>query len=297
MDAKKERSLSRIREEVALYEPVAQLLEVEPGEMGHLQLPIMKSILEQHGKTIECVENDLPFLASQFTNPVEILTAMDVHWYFHIQQLFAASGSGGTPHHMEDLEGADQLNVPRDCCTLIRLALYLQVAGLLPIPTAYLGLTEPCDSVAGLQAAFMHHPDWRNVPVFEPDPPYLNDARGIDYYADQMKEMVEFVTRHTGKTLDMGRLTEVVEETNRCYALWMEYNEIRRSVPRSTPTRAVEVSLQESPWTAPFCRSIKQPTRPTTEPPALPPMAYRRLRCRRPLWGCCRTFLDTRQPV
>ena len=231
MDAKKERSLSRIREEMALFEPVAQLLEAQPGEMGHLQLPIIKNILEQHSKTIGCVENDLPFLASQFTNPVEILTAMDVHWYFHVQQLFSASGQGGAPHLAEDLDGADQMHVPKDCCTLIRLALYLQIAGLLPLPTAYLALTEPCDTIAGWHAAFMHHPDWRDIPCFAPDPPYRNDDRAIEYYASQMRDMVEFITKHTGKTLDMKRLKEVVEETNHGYQLWMEYNEIRRAIP------------------------------------------------------------------
>ena len=46
-----------------------------------------------------------------------------------------------------------------------------------------------------------------------------------------MKDMVEFITRHTGKTLDMARLKRIVEETNRGYALWQEYNEIRRAVP------------------------------------------------------------------
>ncbi len=231
MDEKKERSVSRIREEIALYEPVLELLEQEPGEMGHLQLPIIKNLLEQHRKTVECVEDGKPFLASQFTNPVEILTAMDVHWYFHIQQLFAGSGSGGGMHIAEDLEEADKLAVPMDCCTLIRLGLYYQIAGFYPIPTAYLALTEPCDSVAGWHAAFMHHPDWRDVPVFAPDPPYHNDVRAIEYYAGEMRGMVDFVTEHTGKTLDIDRLREVVEETNKGYALWMEYNELRRSVP------------------------------------------------------------------
>ncbi len=231
MDEKKERSLSRIREELAMYEPVIELLKLEPGEMGHLQLPIIENISDQHRKTIECVEEGKTFFASQFTNPVEILTAMDVHWYFHIQQLFAASGSGGGLHTDEDLEGADKLNIPRDCCTLIRLGHYLQVAGLYPIPSAYLALTEPCDSVAGWHAAFMHHPDWRNVPVFAPDPPYHSDERAIDYFAGQMREMVDFITEQTGTKLDMDRLKEVVDETNKCYSLWMEYNEVRRSSP------------------------------------------------------------------
>ena len=231
MDEKKERSISRIREELETYDSIVPLLELEPGEMGHLQLPILKNITEQHKKTIECVEKGLPFVASQYTNPVEILTAMDVHWYFHIQQLFAGSGTGGGPHIVDDLEEADKLSIPKDCCTLIRLGHYLQVAGLYPLPTAYLALTVPCDSIAGWHAAFVHHPDWRNIPAFAPDAPYHNDARSIDYYAKQMREMVEFITEHTGKTLDIDRLREVVEETNKCYTLWMEYNEIRRSKP------------------------------------------------------------------
>jgi benzoyl-CoA reductase/2-hydroxyglutaryl-CoA dehydratase subunit BcrC/BadD/HgdB len=231
MDAKKEHSLSRIKEELALYEPVVQALEQNPGEMGHLQMPILSTLVGQHKRTIECVETGEPLLASQYTNPVEILTAMDLHWYFPLQQMFAGSGSGGGLHIEEDLEAMDKLPIPSDCCTFLRLALYYQVSGLMPIPAAYLALTEPCDSVTGLHAALMHHPDWRDVPVFAPDPPYHNDDRAIDYYVGEMKRMIDFITQHTGKTLDMNRLRETVEETNKGYALWMEYNDIRRSSP------------------------------------------------------------------
>jgi benzoyl-CoA reductase/2-hydroxyglutaryl-CoA dehydratase subunit BcrC/BadD/HgdB len=77
----------------------------------------------------------------------------------------------------------------------------------------------------------MHHPDWRDVPVFAPDPPYSNDDRAIEYYAGEMRRMVDFITEHTGKKLDIDRLREVVEETNKGYELWMEYNEIRRNSP------------------------------------------------------------------
>ena len=231
MDAKKEKSVSRFREEIDTYEPVLEVLALEPGEMGHLQIPLLKNMLQKHKRIIECVESGEPFMASQFTNPVEILAAMDVPWYFHVEQQFAAAGTGGSPHTMEDLDAMDKIGVPADCCTLLRLLLYYQVAGLLPIPTAYLALTEPCDSVAGLHAAFMNHPDWRNVPAYTPDPPYHSDARSIEYFAGELKRMVEFITKHMGKTLDMNRLKAAVEETNKGYALWMDYNDIRRAVP------------------------------------------------------------------
>jgi hypothetical protein len=231
MDAKQERSVSRLSEEIAMYEPVLEVLQSNAGEMGHLQIPILRDLIENDKRVIECVENGEPFLASQFTNPVEILSAMDIPWYFHVAQQFAASGTGGGPHTLEDLDGMDKLAIPPDCCTLLKLLLYYQVSGLLPIPTAYLALTEPCDGVAGLHAAFMNHPDWRDVPAFAPDPPYGSDGRSIDYFANEMKQMVEFITKHTGKTLEIERLKEIVEETNKGYALWMEYNELRRAVP------------------------------------------------------------------
>jgi len=231
MDAKRERSVSRLREEIAMFEPILELLKMAPDEMGNLQIFIIEDILNSHRKIIDCVEHEQPYLASQFTNPVEILTAMDVPWYFHVAHQFMAGGTGGSPHTIEDLEAMDTMGIPSDCCTLLKLLLYYQAAGLLPIPTAYLALTEPCDGVAGMHAVFMNHPDWRTVPVFAPDPPYHSDQRAVDYYAGEMKRMVDFVEKHTGKSLDVGRLKRVVEETNKGYAMWMEYNELRRSVP------------------------------------------------------------------
>ena len=41
MDAKKERSLSRMREEVAQFEPVLDLLRDDPDEMSQLQYFIL----------------------------------------------------------------------------------------------------------------------------------------------------------------------------------------------------------------------------------------------------------------
>jgi benzoyl-CoA reductase/2-hydroxyglutaryl-CoA dehydratase subunit BcrC/BadD/HgdB len=232
MDAATEKSLFRTREELNLYEPVLAALKLLPeGDPGRLQISILQTLIQQHTRTIECVETGEPFLASQYTNPVELLTAMDVHWYFHIQQMFAGSGTGGGIHIAEDLEAMDKLAVPGDCCTFLRLALYYQVEGLLPVPTAYLALTEPCDGIAGWHAAFIHHHAWRDVPCFAPDPPYLDDDRAIDYFAGEMKRMVDFITKHTGKTLDMDLLKRTVEETNKGYSLWMEYNEVRRSSP------------------------------------------------------------------
>ena len=121
--------------------------------------------------------------------------------------------------------------MPADCCTLLRLGLYYVDAGILPIPTAVVALLEPCDGVTSLHEVMRCHKDWRDVPMFAPDPPYFDDERSIDYFANELREMVVFLEKHTGHKLEMDRLREVVEESNRQYELWLEYSELRRSIP------------------------------------------------------------------
>jgi benzoyl-CoA reductase/2-hydroxyglutaryl-CoA dehydratase subunit BcrC/BadD/HgdB len=43
--------------------------------------------------------------------------------------------------------------------------------------------------------------------------------------------MADFLETHTGHKFDLDRLREVCDESNKTYALWQEYNELRRAVP------------------------------------------------------------------
>jgi len=229
MDPRDEKRLERVFEEIATYEAIVQMLEDNPTDLSHLHLPLARNVLLQHKKTVECVEEGKPLAASYFTNAPEIFTAMDIHWFHLIAQSFG--GGMENPHMMDDLEGVDRLSVASDVCTLLRLGLYYLDAGVLPRPTMIIPLLEPCDGVIGLHEALRRHEEWRDIPAFSTDPPYFSDERSIAYYADEMRRLVSFLEEQTGKRLDMDRLREVTEETNRQYALWSEYNELRRSVP------------------------------------------------------------------
>jgi len=223
------RGLERTIEEIQNYGAILKLLQDNPDEMSHLHIPLVQDRLETAKKTLECVEQGKPFVATWFTNAPEICAAMDLHWYCQVAGAFIAAVE--SPHTNEDLEGIDQLPVPADCCTLLRLGLYYIDAGILPIPTAVVALLEPCDGVTSLHEAIRCHKDWRDVPMFAPDPPYFDDERSIDYFANELREMVVFLEKHTGHKLEMARLRQVVEESNRQYELWLEYSELRRSTP------------------------------------------------------------------
>ncbi len=236
MDAKQKRSLERINEEIVTYSALAEGLALMPDDMSQkVHLPLVKYIVAQHSKTVEHVEKGLPLVANTFTNPPEIFSAMDIHWFF----IFQAAWGGGVenPHLMEDLEIVDNMAVASDCCTLLRMGLYYIDQGYLPVPTAYVGIVEPCDGVTSVHEAIMSHKDWRNVPSFAPEPTYYTDERSIKYYAGEIKRMAEFLEKHTGNGLSIDRLRNVIEETNKQYALWHEYNALRMSSP--TPHDAI----------------------------------------------------------
>jgi benzoyl-CoA reductase/2-hydroxyglutaryl-CoA dehydratase subunit BcrC/BadD/HgdB len=224
-----ERKLERTVEEVQQYETFLKLLQAFPDEMSHLHTPLLEDRLRSARRTLECVEQGEPFLATWYSNAPEICTAMDLHWYTQVAAAFVSAVE--SPHTQEDLEGMDQLSVPADCCTLLRMGLYYVDAGILPIPTAIVALLEPCDGITSLHEAIRNHEDWRAVPMFAPDPPYSSDERSIDYFAGELREMVVFLEEQTGRRLEMDRLVEVVEESNRQYELWLEYNELRRATP------------------------------------------------------------------
>lgn len=229
MNIDNEKRLARTREEAANYAVALQFVEAEPGELGHLHAHLLRNMLRIHSRTVECVENGEPLIASYFTNAPEIHTAMDIHWFCLVAQSFG--GAGENIHMLEDLEAVDKLGVASDVCTLLRLGLYYLDAGLLPLPTAIVALSEPCDGVTGLHEAMRMHREWRNIPMFAPDPPYWEDERSIDYFADELRRMVDFLTEHTGKKLDIDRLREVCKESNKQYEGWMQWNDLRRGIP------------------------------------------------------------------
>ena len=224
-----DKGLERTIAERDHFEFLLKFLEESPYETSHLLIPLVKANLEHYKDTVRYIEEGKPIIASYFSNAPEIFTAMDIHWYCPVSAAFA--GAGANPYLMNDLEGADKLAVSSDICTLLRMAMYYTEAGLLPRPTAIVGMIIPCDGIVALHEASRNSKEWRGIPMFAPDPPYFTDERSIDYFAQELRRMVDFLTEHTGQKLDIGRLREVVEVTNEQYKLWQEINELRRAVP------------------------------------------------------------------
>jgi benzoyl-CoA reductase/2-hydroxyglutaryl-CoA dehydratase subunit BcrC/BadD/HgdB len=152
---------------------------------------------------------------------------MDLPWYTFLTPTFMGSMN---PTLEAEIDATESM-FGKDLCTIMRTAGYAIEADTTPIPTAVVALLHPCDATTVIHQLMASNENWRNVPIFGADPPYWEDERSLDYYVDEIKRMVSFLEEHTGLKLDMDRLREVIEESNKMYVLWAEYNELRRAVP------------------------------------------------------------------
>jgi benzoyl-CoA reductase subunit B len=230
MDKKQmaQKGIDRFREERDWYTFLIEQMKQNPTEELELSWRVTQTVVDNYDRIIACVEENKPFIGGFFCLAPEIYAAMDLPWYTIMQTPFLSVSS---PFMLEDIDNSERMGLGTDLCTAIRLSIYYVEAGISPSPTALVGLLYPCDGAPMMHQIVAHNKNWRDIPVFSPDPPYFEDERSLSYFAEELKRMACFLEEHTGHKLDMDRLREVIEESNKHYAMWAEYNELRRAVP------------------------------------------------------------------
>ena len=228
IDAVKKKSLARYKEERDWFKILHDATKVMPGEEYRLQEKLLTILLDSKKTVVDGVENEKPFIGGYFCNAPELFNAMNLPWFMLMETPFLAASA---PYLMQDIDGSEEMGLSADLCTAIRLPIYYVESGLMPVPSAVLGLLYPCDGAPMLHQVLEHNEAWKDVPIFSCDPPYTSDERAVNYFADELRRMVDFLQKHTGRTIDMKRLVEVCDESNKAYSLWQEYNELRRNVP------------------------------------------------------------------
>ncbi|MCL5057016.1 MAG: 2-hydroxyacyl-CoA dehydratase family protein [Actinobacteria bacterium] len=220
--------LERMYEYTGRLQAVIGMLEQAPPEQQNpVLIGLMRLILEADEKTIDCALNGKPFVSGWYGNAPEIYTSMGIHF---INPVFAILV------HMYltdlyDVKEADKISLPDDVCSLIRFSAYAVQERLLPRPTAIIAMLQPCDAELMLHQSYQSSEHWGGVPTFALDPAYGNTDEDFRYFTGELKRMITFLEELTGKKFDVNKLREVVEETNRQYEAWAEYNELRRVVP------------------------------------------------------------------
>jgi benzoyl-CoA reductase/2-hydroxyglutaryl-CoA dehydratase subunit BcrC/BadD/HgdB len=222
------KGIARFREERDQYHAVYELFRSSGDpEMRHMA-SLGKLISEARGRVVHAFEEGEPFIAAHYVTAPEIPVAMDLPWFGLYEGVLVRASHETLP---QELDATAAMGLSQDLCAVHRWSIYYVENDLVPIPTAAIGLVYPCDGIAMLHQLIRSHENWRDVPFFTPDPPYFEDDRAVAYFAKELRKMAAFLERVTGRKLDLDRLKAVIEEGEKQYGLWAEYNELRRAVP------------------------------------------------------------------
>ncbi|MDY6842613.1 MAG: 2-hydroxyacyl-CoA dehydratase family protein [Thermodesulfobacteriota bacterium] len=127
------------------------------------------------------------------------------------------------------IDVAENAGVFHDLCAIGRVTVGKVLTGGIPKPTVQVIHTQPCDST--IMEYSMVAELYSDVPCFIIDSPNWDTPECFDYYTTQIKELISFLEKHTGKKLDRDRLKEVIEESNRAIEYLIGWTELKKVVP------------------------------------------------------------------
>ena len=157
--------------------------------------------------------------------PFDLLSAMGVTSCFveFIGAMLASTGMVDT-----FLETAEHAGFAGDTCGYHRAVMGANLKGIMPEPDFLVGTTCPC---SGGLAVMENLALGFDKDLYVINVPQESSHDNIRYLADQMKSLVQFVTEHTGETLDEDRLREAVSYTNQARDLMNETYQYAKQVP------------------------------------------------------------------
>ena len=163
--------------------------------------------------------------------PFDLLNAMGITSCF-VEFVGAALAATGMADPF--LEEAEQAGFGGDTCGFHRTVIGAARKQIMPEPDFLIATTCPCSGGVAVMENLAH---LFNKELFVLNVPQENSEQSVAYLADQIRDMVGFVARHTGDPLDEGKLRQAVENTNQARKLMQDMYQLAQNVPSPTDGR------------------------------------------------------------
>lgn len=175
--------------------------------------------------------------------PPEILFGMGLHPW--MAELLGIVLPMVDPQSVEPyIDIAENAGIPPDVCSLPKSTVGVALAGHMPQPAAMVTSNMPCD---GGMAQYALIERALQVPTYRLDVPHdFHDERAVDYFADQLRELVEWLEAHTPGRMDWDRLRQVCELRNQAMEHELELWDLLCARP--APMAAEPVYLSHMMW-------------------------------------------------
>jgi len=157
--------------------------------------------------------------------PFDVLNAMGTASCF-VEFVGAMLASTGAVAPM--LAEAERAGYATDTCAYHRAVIGAARRGMMPVPDFLVATTCPC--TAGV-ATLENLARYFGKDLFVLQIPQEETPESVEYLARRIREMSDFVARHTGRALDPAGLRQAMELTNQARETLVEVFRLARKVP------------------------------------------------------------------
>lgn len=212
-----------------------------------------------------------PLLASQQGKPVaaySVLIPSELLYAMDITPLFLEGSSVSMAVSLKNYEefysAAKSLGYAPEICSVHRCIIAAYSQKWTPRPDVVIWSNHTCDNnVKSVDPILRTY----EIPGIYADAPYHFEERHLEYYAQELEDMVASLERITGRKLDPDRLAEALKLSQQAVELFQEIYRLRRAVPSPLPNRrpqqmvSIMRSFMGSPQAVEYLRVVRDEAR------------------------------------
>ncbi len=215
---------TKLGEIIQGLEAVAQLQRPRPDRRCDA---ICYEILADYFRKAQRAKEEGKYLVGHTTSvPPEVFYAMDI---VPLQLESMATLAAQIVMRLEDsFSAARAFGLAPEVCSCHRLIAGQAILGWLPRPDAIVWSNQVCDNTAKSGNLLV---ELYGCPGFFLERPYRYTERGVQYFSQELEELIYFLEELTGRKMDRDRFAEVMEHSRRLLELDREIRELRKAVP------------------------------------------------------------------
>ncbi len=200
---------------------ISQKLEQDPDGINARKKYVLG--LSKLGKKLYTDKENIAWCG--VTAPFDLLSAMDVTSCF-VEFVGAMLSSTQTAGFF--FEEAEDNGFATDSCAYHRAVMGAVLKNAMPEPDFIIGTSSPCTAGLAIVENFAHQ---YKKDFFVLNIPQDYTPRAVEYLAAQLKEMVQFVTDHTGRPLSREKLAVALNNFNTCTLLIKDIYALAKTKP------------------------------------------------------------------
>lgn len=174
-----------------------------------------------------------PLAMTGFFVPQELFHALDIaNLCAENHATFVGQSAQDKIEQLFDL--GEGYGLGNEVCSPHRIAVGLAVSRQMPRPSFIVSTATSCDQTLKLYEVLA---DLYQVPIYVVDSPFIDNEPALQYAREDIKQLIRFLEEQSERTLDWGRLREVLDISKATYDYWDKINHLRMAVPSPTGGR------------------------------------------------------------